>query len=161
MTTIPTNIQRFNDISLKLFEKLYRSFPEGIKVEGTDIGGEAVALDATFDDAFDTVILADYVIKWLGEEGFIRYEECDQKGCYYGVKLTLRGLTILGYLPSSVTQSENEEPLIEKIKQYVSSGAKMASGEVAKKIIGELFRLALSTTQQHSASAILPTVLHI
>jgi len=66
MTTIPTNIQRFNDITLKLFEKLYRSFPEGIKVDGTDIGGETVALDATFDDAFDTVILADYVIKWLG-----------------------------------------------------------------------------------------------
>jgi len=87
--------------------------------------------------------------------------EYNQKGCYYGVRLTLRGLTILGYLPSSVTQGEKDEPLIEKIKQYVSSGAKMASGEVAKKIIGELFRLALSTTQQHSASAILPTVLHI
>lgn len=144
MTIVPTNIQRFNDITLKLFEKLYFSFPEGIKVEGCGVGAEVTALDATFDEAFATVTLADFVIVWLSEEGFIRYESRDQQGCYYNVRLTLRGLTILGYLPSSVT-ANRKEPLIEKIKRYVSSGTEKATEEVAIKIIGELFRLALMT----------------
>jgi hypothetical protein len=145
MTTVPTNIQRFNDITLKLFEKLYSSFPEGIKVEGCTVGTVATALDATLDCAFDTVTLGDFVIIWLREEGFIRYESHDQTGNYYGVRLTLRGLTILGYLPTSV--APNKEPLIDKIKRHLSSGAEKATGEAAKLIVGELFRLALVTAQ--------------
>jgi predicted Zn-dependent protease with MMP-like domain len=156
MTTVPTNILRFNDITLKLFEKLYSSFPEGIKVEGCSVGAEATALDATFDDAFETVTMADFVIAWLGEEGFIRYESRNHKGCYFGVRLTLRGLTILGYLPSSITPKK--EPLIDKIKKYVSSSAEKATGESAKIIIGELFRLALLTAQHPAASTVLSQV---
>lgn len=141
MATLPLNIQRFNDIAIKLFEKLYSSFPECISIDGCAIGAEAILPDASQSDAFDTVVMGDFVVTWLSEEGFIRYESRDLQGNYYGVRLTLRGLTILGYVPSSV--SSRKEPIIERIKQYLSSTTGKATGEAAKVIVGELFRLSL------------------
>src|SRR5258706_3267802 len=112
MSDIPKNIQRFNLIALVLFAKLYESFPTGIDVKSLKIGHDALPKDSSWDDqAWDFGAVAYDVVHWLAEEGFLRYENPNNTRDFYNARLTMKGLTVLGYIPTAIKSTDPKEPL--------------------------------------------------
>lgn len=149
MADIPENIEAFNRVSLELFVRLYDSFPKPFNIDPTvanKIGFAAVPQEATEEQAWNIGTLGTDVIEWLAEEGFLRYEPDPnhQHGYFWKVRLTLKGLTILGYVPSALQSTEQKEALITKVKRVLASGAATASSESIKLVVWEIFKLALA-----------------
>lgn len=143
MSEIPENIQRFNHIALLLFARLYESFPAGIEIKAVDIGHDALPKDATEQQAFDYGDGGHDVVLWLAEEGFLRYENPNQERNFYNARLTMKGLTILGYVPVSLKTDKPKEPIIEKIKHVLATGTERAGADGVKAILGQIFSLGL------------------
>lgn len=149
MTTSLGNIDNFNIVVLQLLAHLYESFPRPKNINpqiANSIGFGAVPQDATNKEAWEIGTMTEDVIEWLSEEGFIRYEpDPNHRYGYYGkVRLTLKGLTILGYFPTSLKEKEAKEPLIQKLKKAISSAGSSAGQESVKLVISEIFKLALA-----------------
>lgn len=149
MKNVPDNIEHFNLLVLKLFFRLYEEFPRPLDIVGTvanDIGFDAAPEDASAEDSWDIGTMTEDVIEWLSQEGFLRYEADPNHvyGNYWKVRLTLKGLTILGCVPVSLHQAEAKESLIQRAKHAVASGASAASKEVVKQVVAEIFKLALA-----------------
>jgi len=143
------NIEHFNLVVLKLLDRLYEAFPRPLNITGTtaiDIGFDAVPEDATEEESWDIGTMAEDIIGWLSEEGFLRYQEDPnhQHGNFWKVRLTLKGLTILGYVPSSLQQQESKTSLINNAKQAIGAGASTAGKEAVKQVVAEIFKLALA-----------------
>ena len=152
MSEIPKNIQRFNLIALFLFAKLYESFPSGLDIEPLKVGFDALPKDASWDDqAWDFGAIAYDVVNWLAEEGFFRYENPNHTREFYNARLTMKGLTVLGYVPTSLQSADPKEPLIEKIKRVLATGTEKAAAEGVKAILGQIFGLALASRNTGSA----------
>lgn len=146
MSDIPKNIQRFNLITLLLFAKLYESFPSGIDIEPLKVGHDALPKDSSWDDeAWDFGAVAYDVVLWLAEEGFLRYENPNHTRDFYNARLTMKGLAILGYVPTALQSSEPKEPLIEKMKRVLATGTEKAAVEGARAILAKVFSLALAS----------------
>jgi hypothetical protein len=149
MTDIPENMDAFNRVSLELFARLYDAFPKPFNIDPTatnNIGFDAVPKEATDEQAWNIGTLGDDVIQWLAEEGFLRYDADPnhRHGYYWKVRLTLKGLTILGHVPCSLQIAEPKEPLIKKAKRALQSGAATARAESIKIVVSEIFKLALA-----------------
>ncbi len=149
MVDNPQNIEHFNLVVLKLLDRLYEAFPRPLDITGTtaiDIGFDAVPENATEEESWDIGTMAEDIIGWLSEEGFLRYQEDPnhQHGNFWKARLTLKGLTILGYVPSSLQQPELKVPLIHKAKQAIEAGASTAGKEAVKQVVAEIFKLALA-----------------
>lgn len=149
MAYTPQNIEHFNLVVLKLFDRLYEAFPRPLDINDTtaiDIGFDAVPEDTTGEESWNIGTMDEDIIEWLREEGFIRYEADPnhQHGNFWKVRLTLKGLTILGYIPSSLRQAEPKESLIQQAKQAIGSGASVAGKEAVKQVVAEIFKLALA-----------------
>jgi len=148
MNDIPLNIQRFNLISLVLFNKLYESFPSGIDIEPLNVGFDALPKDESWDDeAWDFGAVAYDVVFWLAEEGFLRYENPNNTREFYNARLTMKGLTVIGYVPTSLNPADPKEPLIEKIKRVLASSTEKVAAEGVKAILGQIFSLALASKE--------------
>lgn len=143
--TIPANIDQFNRTALTLFSRLYDRFPAPTDIEPLDLGLSGIPDDASDVQALSYAVRAEHVISWLEEEGFIRVQDRDLGGKFYGVRLSLRGLTVLGYIPTVLKQGEEPETMITKVKRALSSGAEKAGAEAVKGLLSELFKLALSS----------------
>jgi hypothetical protein len=149
VTNVPENIEHFNLVVLKLLSRLYEAFPRPLNMVDTmaiDIGFSAVPEDATVEEGWDIGTMAEDIVGWLSEEGFLRYEADPnhQRGNFWKVRLTLKGLAILGYVPSSVSQTKARESLIERAKQAIGSAASVAGKETIKQVVTEIFKLALA-----------------
>jgi hypothetical protein len=149
MADIPQNIDHFNRVVLQFLSRLYESFPRPINIDASTaigIASRAVPDSATEEEAWNIGTMVEDVIPWLEEEGFLRYEPDPnhRAGMYWKVRLTLKGLTILGYVPSSLQPAEPKEPLIQKAKQAMASAASTAGKETMKHVVAEIFRLALT-----------------
>lgn len=85
------------------------------------------------------------IIEWLGEEGFIRYEADPNhiQRHFYKVRLTMKGLAILGYIPSSLGQAEPKESIIQQAKRALNAGATVAGKEAVKQVVAQIFKFAL------------------
>ena len=146
MSDIPKNIQRFNLIALVLFAKLYEAFPSGIDVEPLKIGHDAVPKDESWDDqSWDFGAVAYDVVLWLAEEGFLRYENPNHTREFFNARLTMKGLTVLGYVPTSLQADAPKEPIIERIKRVLATGTEKAVAEGVSAILAQIFRLALTS----------------
>jgi len=149
MSKILKNIENFNLVVLHLFSRLYESFPRPLDINGDqaiDIGFDAVPDNSTDKEAW-VIGTMDYdVIVWLAEEGFLRYQPDPEgrEGYFWKVRLTLKGLTILGCVPTSLNQNDSKEPLIQKARQAISSTASAVSRESIKLVVAEIFKLALA-----------------
>ena len=144
------NIDRFNLTTLKLFDILYDAFPNPIDIESKEIGIAASPDDADFTESFKFAIFADSAVSWLVEEGFIRCDPMKFGTRYRNARLTMKGLTVLGYMPTSVTQSAKPESLSTKIKKTLAAGAEKAGTEAVKLLLTEVFKLATSPTFTHT-----------
>lgn len=138
----PENIRAFNWLTLKVLSDLYDAFPQP-----TDIKGLRFIISTLFDIGTKSRE-ADYLqhfsstVRWLKDEGFIKYES-DDAGNFRKVILTLKGLAVLGYVPSSLSSADREEPMISKIKLVLAKGAEGAATDAVKAILIKLFALAV------------------
>ncbi len=149
MPDIPENMEAFNRVSLELLARLYDSFPKPFNVDptvATKIGFAAVPLEATDEQSWNIGTLGTDVIEWLAEEGFLRYDPDPnhRHGYFWKVRLTLKGLTILGHMPAALQPTEPKEALITKVKRVLASGATTATSEAIKGVVSEIFKLALA-----------------
>jgi len=65
-------------------------------------------------------------------------------GYFWKVRLTLKGLTILGYIPAALQPTDPKEALIAKVKRVLTTGAATATSESIKLVVSEIFKLALA-----------------
>jgi hypothetical protein len=149
MDDIHKNMMHFNRVILELFVRLYDSFPHPLHINSqiaTDIGLRTVFDDRPDMETSHAGIMPDDVMEWLKEEGFIRYEPDPnyRPGTFSKVRLTLRGLTILGYIPVSLQQTDANEPLIKKARKAMTPNGEKESID---QVVGEIFKMALAQWQ--------------
>lgn len=138
----PENIETFNRICIALFDKLYSTFPVPIEIEMNDISMSAVQQDSSDELAWDVLSMGGEVIRFLAEEGFLTYKSAPvAESQFLQVRLTMKGLAVLGYIPTSI---EKAEPLISKIRRVVGGGLKEAGGETVRQLVSQVFSLALA-----------------
>jgi hypothetical protein len=139
MSELRDNIDRFNLLVLTIFQKLYDSFPTPVNMEPTGIGVSAAPSDASEQGVWDSMAEARHALTWLKEEGFLRYETQDLQGNFYEVRLSQKGLAMLG---SALTPSEVKEPLITRVRRTLASGAEKAGTEAVKCLMSEVLKLS-------------------
>lgn len=138
-----TRMDYFNRMCLAILNELYEAFPGkiDIKPDGMAIG----VLDGqeSYGALFDKLSISSDVVTFLQEEGFLRYESGNHDGNFHHVRLTMKGLALLGAERQSM-QSPIEPPsLIARIRAHLHAGASGAPGKVAEEIVGVLFRRML------------------
>jgi len=136
------NIDKFNYISLHILNKLYDSFPTKIELSDTDF-----IVDIYFeneDEVQNAIPIFNDSITWLNEEGFLRMKDySDHEGYnFYDVRLTMKGLTILGSIPSTLNKGASET-LIDEIKSAIGKGIQDSAADGVKNIIKTLFTLSM------------------
>jgi hypothetical protein len=139
---VPESIHRFNLLALAAFGRLYSEFPQPLALNTTELAESVTPSSATNEEKWAFLFAADAAISWLQEEGFIRYSERGANSAYLECRLTLKGLTVLGYLPTSVKGAASGQPIIEKVKKTLASGVEKAGAEGVKTLIAEVFKLA-------------------
>jgi hypothetical protein len=142
MATHRSNIDRFNLTVLQLFNTLYDKFPNPVDVDSKELGLRASPNDAGTVEALEFAIYAENAMKWLEEEGFIRYDEVSSEPLFRRVRLSLKALTVLGYTPTALSPQDKPVPLIDKVKKMLASGAEQAGSEAVKSLVVELFKLS-------------------
>jgi hypothetical protein len=149
MADVPENIDAFNRVCLELLARLYDSFPRPLNIDpvaANGIGFAAVPEEATPEQSWNIGTLGSDVIEWLAEENFLRYEPDPnhRAGYFWKVRLTLKGLAILGHVPTALQPAAPKETLITRIKGVLASGAATAASESIKKLVAEIFKYALA-----------------
>src|ERR1017187_5889258 len=137
----PDNIQVFNFFVLKVLTQLYDKFPEPVEVKGVDF------LVQTFHKGRRTIetkyfFLFPHTMTWLREEGFVKFESGSANGHFKNVTLTLRGLTILGYVPQCLGRGR-KKTIAERARHALSKGVGEAVSDVAKTLIVEGLKFML------------------
>jgi len=142
-----SNVEVFNFTALQLFAKLFDSFPQPVSLDADTLASESnEAFGETMNDTVRFVYLAPHTVTWLAEEGFLRFEKGPYPGSqtFTSVRLTLKGLTVLGYAPTALQAPEKSTPLINRIKSVVAVGAEKAGADAVKSLLGEVFKLSIS-----------------
>ena len=138
-TDDPENIKAFNYIVLSVLTKLYGEFPKPIEIRGLRFVLETVlkkgpeAAEAKFSHLFNPTMM------WLRQEGFIIFESNSDRDVFVGVTLTLRGLTILGFVPNSLFGPK--ETVFRRAKRALDKGIDEAAFGAIKRIATEAFKL--------------------
>jgi hypothetical protein len=137
----PENIQVFNYFVLKVLTKLYDKFPEPTEINGVRF------LVPIFKKGRGTMetkyyFLFPHTMAWLREEGFIKFESGSATDHFKNVTLTLRGLTILGYVPQCLGRGR-KKTIAERARHALSKGVGEAVSDVAKTLIVEGFKFML------------------
>lgn len=141
--TIPANIDRFNRFTLILFKQLYLSFPLPTNVDVSSLMMYVVPTGETFEATFHAIAPAGEAIQFLAAEGFLTYKGNLLDGTeYHQVRLTMKGLAILGSVPNSL---EKKETLVSKILAVAGKGLKDAGSEQVSDLANQAFTLALAS----------------
>jgi len=138
---VPKNIEVFNHIVLHVLIKLYDSFPTPINLDSEKIGLDARPDKNDRGELWNSMAISDHTLSWLEQEGFITVESKPHMGCLYynGVRLTLKGLTLLGYTPVPALGEKEKGTLISIAKSVFSKAAEQSATDV----VGKLFMLAV------------------
>ena len=149
MSTAPENIEHFNRVVLELLIRLYESFPRPINIDSqtaADIGFGLVSSSVPDMESSSVAAIADDIMEWLKEEGFIRYDPDAnyRPGTFWKVRLTLKGFTVLAYSLASFQVADTEAPLIQKAKEVMLSAGSSSQRHAIAKVVGEIFKQALT-----------------
>jgi len=141
--SVPPNIDLFNRFTLDIFQRLYLSFPVAIDLDVRTVLGSVTPPDATFDESFDAVFMASEAMRFLASEGFLTHQEDPTGGhqCLQ-VRLTMKGLAVLGRMPASL---ERKESLISKILAVGGKGIKDAASEQVQELASQAFTFMLAS----------------
>jgi len=137
----PDNLKAFNYITLKIFDKLYEAFPEPINISGVRFVIECVVDEGGDTENTNNLHLLNDTVTWLEEEGFLTTKGQTMKGNIIHARLTLKGLTVLGYFPMSLDEKEDKTTIIEKTKEVLGKGIEDTSTEAVKNIVSSAFKL--------------------
>jgi hypothetical protein len=140
-----SNIEIFNRICLQLLSELYESFPVPIVVEPNALAISAIPKDSSFNGAWDAIEISTETIFFLQQEGFLSIGGTLNTGESHDVRLTMKGLAVLGSVPVSLKKNDPREPLITKIGKLLGVGVEKAATEAVQSAMSEVFKLALSS----------------
>ena len=138
-----SNIETFNRICLHLFSELYDAFPVPVAVNPSSMGLSATPENLDYEGAWGVMTIAVESIDFLAQEGFLTKRESMSPGELSDVRLTMKGLAILG-IPISLNPDETQKPAIEKIKTVMGKGAEQFSNKAIQAVISEIFKLAIN-----------------
>jgi hypothetical protein len=146
--TVPDNIETFNRICIALLDELYSAFPVPAEIDMDAISMSAVPQNASGEAAWDMLSMGGDVLRFLSQEGFLTHRHAALvESKFEQVRLTMKGLAILGYIPASIENSEGTtEPLSSKIRSVIGGGLKEAGGETVRQLVSQVFSLALAAT---------------
>lgn len=129
---VPKNILIFNQIALLLFVRLYEAFPASINIDASAIGLEAMPEDEGEEELWNSMQLATDSINWLEEAGFISVQSKTLDSNFDGVRLTQKGITLLG-APSSL--DPDSESWGEKAQAVISRTAQDTATDLFKQLL--------------------------
>lgn len=119
------NIEKFDELVARVFEKLYSEFPKQIVLDPCELMDyDAIAYWNDDGEFVDPISEEDneffsYTLSWLFDSGYL----IGKFGGAWNSRMTLslKGLQLLKSVPSSV---ESNEPLGEQLKDAVKRGSK-------------------------------------
>lgn len=134
----PRNIEIFDQITAYTLIKLYGSFPIPQNLCQDEIYREAVKDCTDGNEAFE--IYTSYIastLSFLSDEKFIQYDQNTSlmpSGLdYFGVRLTLKGLTLLGTVPKTVNDTP-QYSFIDLLNNSFKTGTKSALSDIVKSL---------------------------
>lgn len=136
----PDNIDTFNRICIAVFDKLYSEFPVPVDIRMNDLAMSAVPEGASFDSTWDILSVGREAINFLADEGFLTHKGGPVDASkIYKVRLTMKGLDVLGNVPASIQQQEAAKAPISQIKDLVKGGLKQAGSEAIRQVVAQVF----------------------
>lgn len=150
MAAATDNIDFFNLFTLSLFDRLYAEFPTPTDIDVGALASDLVPSHLVNDDTwYRRVSSADHAVGFLKDEGFIAHKGTYlEGGKFLQVRLTSKGLAVLGDTPDSL---ETREPLISRIRKALAGGAKEAGSETVKQLVQQAFTSNIAVA--HSIAA--------
>lgn len=129
-----TKFEVFNRIALHTLVRLFEAFPERIDLDPKRIGIDAKPEDPeeTNEEIWTNMMLGYDSISWLQEEGFISVKATTLDPKFHGARLTLSGLTLLGYQPPTLEEGEDYKNIAEKGAEVLREGGRAAAVDVVK-----------------------------
>ncbi|XOZ32865.1 hypothetical protein ACMDCT_11665 [Halomonadaceae bacterium KBTZ08] len=130
-----SNFEIFNQITLHLLVRLFESFPNYVQVEARTLGFDAIERedDESFEEGWELLELSKNSVSWLQAEGFIEVKGDVHSGSELEMRLTLKGLTLLGYAPPTMENSVYKT-FAEEAQEALASGSKAAVADVVKSL---------------------------
>lgn len=153
--TTPPNIDLFNRFALAVFRKLYLSFPVAIELDVNDLIMSVTPTNASFEETFNAVgVVGGEALNFLATEGFLVHQGALLDGSQFvQVRLTMKGLAVLGSMPAAL---EHKESLITKILSISGKGLKEAASDQVQDLASQAFAFALSSAPTVAAMFVRP-----
>lgn len=139
-----SNVQSFNLICLHLLSELYESFPVPIAIDPDSLGLSAIPKQLEYDASWDVTKITVETLTFLRQEGFLTAGDPVSSGEFPDVRLTMKGLAILG-IPVSLKVNEPQETIINRIKRVMGKGGETIASETVQAVVSEVFKFALSS----------------
>jgi hypothetical protein len=124
-----TNFQIFNRVALFALMELFDNFPKQITLDADKLALDAFPEKdkASMEEAWDLMDFGVETLSWLESEGFISVKQRTSGGHFHGVRLTFKGLTLLGYeLPNG------KSSVAEQAREVFSDAGTQTATEVLK-----------------------------
>jgi hypothetical protein len=141
------NIEIFNQVVTFTLLRLYESFPDPIDIDPGKIAGKLEGV-TSFEEAFNIAAsTAAEAIEFLAEEGYLRYRSDFQtrdRLTFPRARLSLRGLALLGAVPTAVCEEKDRRSFAARLKTAVDKG----TSEALASAIGQLLGAALNMGAQ-------------
>ena len=152
--SIPANLDQFNRFCLAVFGKLYLSFPVPIELDVGQLMMSVVPGEAGREATWDALSSGGHAIEFLAAEGFLVHQGGLLDGSQFmQVRLTMKGLAVLGSVPGSL---EKRESLISKILSVTGKGLKEAASEQVSELSSQAFAFALASAPTLAAAILRP-----
>jgi hypothetical protein len=146
MSDVPENVEQFNFATLAILDALYTGFP----IPAVDFHPATACLhrlpkETPFEDAWHAGSIADATLTWLAAEGFVTIGRLTTPSGGFGdVRLTLKGLALLGSVPGPLVPGGVPKPLSQRIKGALSSGTQYVGAEAIKAIVGDVIKFGVA-----------------
>ena len=150
----PPNIDLFNRFALAVFKKLYLSFPVATELDVNDLIMSVTPTNASYDETFNALGIGGEALNFLASEGFLVHQGALLDGSQFlQVRLTMKGLAVLGSMPAAL---EHKESLITKILAISGKGLKDAASEQVQDLASQAFAFALASAPAVAAMFVRP-----
>lgn len=152
--TTPPNIDLFNRFALAVFKKLYLSFPVATELDVNDLIMSVTPTNSSYEQSFDALSVGGEALNFLASEGFLVHQGAFLDGSQFlQVRLTMKGLAVLGSMPAAL---ERKESLISKILAISGKGLKDAASEQVQDLASQAFAFALASAPAVAAMLVRP-----
>jgi len=140
------NFEAFNRIALFALVQLFESFPEPMDLDSrrVGIGAKPADEDETQEELWANMNLGHWTLSWLRDEGFINSDVSTWgESQFCNSRLTLKGLTLLGYAAPSIDEGGAQETFADRAKKVISEGGRDAAVETVKELFKTSLRLGI------------------